>query len=98
NQGDGLGVVELQPPGLAPLGHQGRGKQQQLVFLSRTQFHVSIPLGCIYCLPSTVRRQCPAPQVRQMRGSITGVSVSLGFSSCQAPTKCWRQYSAEGPR
>ena len=32
-------VVELQAPGLAPLGQQAGGEQQQLVFLSWGQLH-----------------------------------------------------------
>ena len=39
---DRLGVVQLQAARLAPLGQQGCGEQQQLVFLTGCQFHDSV--------------------------------------------------------
>ena len=39
DQGDGLGVVELEPARAAPLGQQRGGEDQQLVFFSRGQVH-----------------------------------------------------------
>ena len=41
DQRHGLGVVELQTPGLAALGQQGGGEDQQLVFFAGSQFHIA---------------------------------------------------------
>ena len=43
DQRDGLRIVELHAPLEAPFRHHGGGRQRQLVFLSRRQFHITPP-------------------------------------------------------
>ncbi len=88
DQGHRLGVVELQPPGLAALGQQGGGEDQQLVFFAGSQFHIA-------SLPHQTAR---LPEAGRTRG---GGSMAL-VHAIAVPPSCGRQAPAgwrgRGPR